>query len=117
MVNFSLVAFAFLWPPGNVLWTRPLRGSARRESFDIPPFAAVTLILGRRCVFHGVAAGDGFLSLFYLTFLAVVFFPRQPIDAKEPQNGCQRFSPTSQLATRPRLLLRPKIRHPQLQQE
>jgi hypothetical protein len=28
----------------------------------------------------------GFLSLFYLTFLPVVFFPRQPIDAKEPQN-------------------------------
>ena len=33
----------------------------------------------------------GFLSLFYLTFLPVVLFPRQPIDAKEPQNDARGF--------------------------
>jgi hypothetical protein len=33
----------------------------------------------------------GFLSLFYLTFLPVVFFPRQPVDAEEPQNYATGF--------------------------
>ena len=33
----------------------------------------------------------GFLSFFYLTFLPVVFFPRQPIDAKEPQHDARGF--------------------------
>jgi hypothetical protein len=54
----------------------------------IPPFAAVTLTLedGAFSTAWRRAMATGFLSLFYLTFLPVVFFPRQPIDAKEPQN-------------------------------
>src|SRR6266481_6910348 len=72
--------------------TKPLRGSARREpltfSSCIPPFAAVTLTLedGAFSAAWRRAMATGFLSLFYLTFLPVVFFPRQPIDTKEPQN-------------------------------
>jgi hypothetical protein len=54
----------------------------------IPPFAAVILTLedGAFSTAWRRAMATGFLSLFYLTFLPVVFFPRQPIDAKEPQN-------------------------------
>jgi len=54
----------------------------------IPPFAAVTLTLedGAFSTAWQRAMATGFLRLFYLTFLPVVFFPRQPIDDKEPQN-------------------------------
>jgi hypothetical protein len=59
----------------------------------IPPFAAVTLTLedGAFSTAWRRAMATGFLSLFYLTFLPVVFFPRQPIDAKEPQNDARGF--------------------------
>jgi hypothetical protein len=55
----------------------------------IPPFAGVTLTLedGAFSTAWRRAMATGFLSLFYLTFLPAVFFPRQPIDAKEPHNA------------------------------
>jgi hypothetical protein len=53
----------------------------------IPPSAAVTLTRedGAFSTAWRRAMATGFLSLFYLTFLPVVCFPRQPIDAKEPK--------------------------------
>ena len=54
----------------------------------IPPFAAVTLILedGAFSTAWRRAMATGFLSLFYLTFLPVVFFPSgDPLMPKSPK--------------------------------
>ena len=60
----------------------------------IPPFAAVTLTLedGAFSTAWRRAMATGFLSLFYLTFLPVVFFSRQPMLASEAGN---RVDPSS----------------------
>ena len=76
-------------------YRRPAPPARNRRVFSscIPPFAAVTLTLedGALSTAWRRPMATGFLSLFYLTFLPVVFFPRQPVDAEEPQNYATGF--------------------------
>src|SRR5580704_12729784 len=80
--------------------TKPLRGSARREpltfSSCVPPFAAVTLTLedGAFSTAWRRAMATGFLSLFYLTFIPVVFFPSG--DPLMPKSGFVKLRPYSE---------------------